>query len=187
MKTLKDPKDRLARWILFLENYSYEIKHRSGKQNANADAISRIPYEHEEDSEVNEIEINDNKNKCQKSLQTLEVWSEASKELLNINSYPSYNNESPNIKTNIKQEQKDNPNKISIRQIVTNGLNAFILLILQLCTTLGTLVQPSKSCDVNSVTESSKEKVNIEVTFEYGDSVSISLLNDVQQLPDDDM
>lgn len=41
---LKDPKGRLARWCMFLEGYSFDIIHKPGRQNANADAISRIPY-----------------------------------------------------------------------------------------------------------------------------------------------
>jgi hypothetical protein len=36
------PDERRARWIMDLQRYDFTIKHRSGKQNANADALSRI-------------------------------------------------------------------------------------------------------------------------------------------------
>ena len=34
---------RIARWILDLQNYDYEIEYRSGSSNAAADALSRLP------------------------------------------------------------------------------------------------------------------------------------------------
>ena len=36
-------KGRRGRWISKLQPYNFEIKHRSGKKNTNADALSRIP------------------------------------------------------------------------------------------------------------------------------------------------
>ena len=39
----KDPGSRLVRWRLKLEEYSYTIKYKKGKINANADALSRYP------------------------------------------------------------------------------------------------------------------------------------------------
>ena len=38
-----DPGSRLIRWRLKLEEYDYEIVHRAGKGNVNADALSRYP------------------------------------------------------------------------------------------------------------------------------------------------
>ena len=43
LKTLKDPNGRIARWIMTLSEYQWDIQHRSGKENANADALSRQP------------------------------------------------------------------------------------------------------------------------------------------------
>jgi hypothetical protein len=40
---VKDPSSRLLRWKLLLEQYDYEIKYKPGKQNANADGLSRYP------------------------------------------------------------------------------------------------------------------------------------------------
>ena len=37
------PSAKLARWAMIIQELDLEIKHRSGKSNANADALSRIP------------------------------------------------------------------------------------------------------------------------------------------------
>jgi hypothetical protein len=41
LQTSKLPKGRRARWVMELQQYEFEIKHRPGKHNANADALSR--------------------------------------------------------------------------------------------------------------------------------------------------
>jgi len=38
---VNDPGSRLIRWRLKLEEYDYEIIHKAGRANANADALSR--------------------------------------------------------------------------------------------------------------------------------------------------
>ena len=43
LQTMKEPKGQLARWILALQEYTFEIRHRPGKQNVNADALSCSP------------------------------------------------------------------------------------------------------------------------------------------------
>ena len=43
LQGLKEPKGRLARWILALQEYVFEINHRPGKQHSNADTLSRFP------------------------------------------------------------------------------------------------------------------------------------------------
>ena len=43
IKTLTNIPDQMFRWILFLEQYSYQIQVRAGKDHANADTLSRIP------------------------------------------------------------------------------------------------------------------------------------------------
>ena len=49
---VKDPGLRLVRWRLFLEEYEYEIIYKPGKMNTNADALSRIRINSEEDSDA---------------------------------------------------------------------------------------------------------------------------------------
>ena len=44
LMNVKDPTGRLARWSLVLQQYDFEIHHRAGKNNANADGLSRRPY-----------------------------------------------------------------------------------------------------------------------------------------------
>ena len=49
LKTSKIPKTgRRARWMMEIQQYDFEIKHRAGKENGNADALSRIKYKKEE-------------------------------------------------------------------------------------------------------------------------------------------
>lgn len=38
----KDPTSKLMRWALRLQEYQFEIQHRTGRQNANVDALSRL-------------------------------------------------------------------------------------------------------------------------------------------------
>lgn len=51
--SLKEPNSRFVRWRLKLEEFNYEIIYEKGKQNTNADALSRIDIntiENKEDS-----------------------------------------------------------------------------------------------------------------------------------------
>ena len=42
-----EPKGRIARWIMDLQEFSFTVQHRAGKDNANADALSRLcPHHH---------------------------------------------------------------------------------------------------------------------------------------------
>ena len=40
---LKDVGERLARWMIFLQQFSFQIKYKPGKVNSDADALSRLP------------------------------------------------------------------------------------------------------------------------------------------------
>ncbi len=43
LQTAKIPSGRRARWIMYLQQFEFEITHRPGKENKNADALSRTP------------------------------------------------------------------------------------------------------------------------------------------------
>lgn len=56
LHSLKNPSGRLARWIIRLSPYNFEIKYKKGKLNVVPDALSRLPRIDAENTE--EIEIN---------------------------------------------------------------------------------------------------------------------------------
>ena len=58
LKSIKDTKGRLGRWSLLLQPYDFDIKHKSGKTNTNADCLSRRHYEQTEPQTV--LDIADN-------------------------------------------------------------------------------------------------------------------------------
>ena len=43
LQGLREPKGRLAQWILSLQEYDFDIEHRPGRENGNADALLRSP------------------------------------------------------------------------------------------------------------------------------------------------
>jgi len=45
---------QLARWLTLIEQYDYEVAHRSGKQHGNADRLSRKPNRRD-DEDVRQI------------------------------------------------------------------------------------------------------------------------------------
>lgn len=52
---LKEPNSRLIRWKTKLKEFDYEIKHKKGKENFVADALSRIEINMNEDDETNSL------------------------------------------------------------------------------------------------------------------------------------
>ena len=55
LKNLKDPVGRLARWALTIQEYDFNITHRSGSSNGNADGLSRGPVQMPSCIEVDEV------------------------------------------------------------------------------------------------------------------------------------
>ena len=53
----KIPKGRRAKWIMELQQYDCEMIHRSGKENKNADVLSRMKYENSNKRKSNEKEV----------------------------------------------------------------------------------------------------------------------------------
>src|ERR1043165_5384440 len=66
LKTSKMPKGKRARWIMELQQHHFTIEHRSGKNNANADALSRM-YE-DEDEEAYECFLMEWENENEESV-----------------------------------------------------------------------------------------------------------------------
>lgn len=54
--SLKEPNSKLVRWRLRLEEFDYEIVYKKGKQNTNADALSRIEININESSQAHSDE-----------------------------------------------------------------------------------------------------------------------------------
>ncbi|KAJ4431151.1 hypothetical protein ANN_19746 [Periplaneta americana] len=44
MMNVKDPGSRILRWRLLLEEYDFEVIHKAGKRNVNADCLSRLTF-----------------------------------------------------------------------------------------------------------------------------------------------
>ena len=58
LKWLKEAKSpaRLVRWAMRLSEFDFEVQHRRGKANANADCLSRLPIEAEEEQTIKDLE-----------------------------------------------------------------------------------------------------------------------------------
>ena len=54
LQTFKNPNSRMVRWLMSLQDFSFEVVYRSGKQNVVADALSRL--ENSDNSEINMFE-----------------------------------------------------------------------------------------------------------------------------------
>jgi transposase InsO family protein len=54
MKTVKDPKHRLARWITELSQFDYTVEFRTGRSNSHADGLSRLPLDDESSGELDD-------------------------------------------------------------------------------------------------------------------------------------
>jgi RNase H-like domain found in reverse transcriptase/Reverse transcriptase (RNA-dependent DNA polymerase)/Integrase zinc binding domain/Integrase core domain/Aspartyl protease len=52
IKSMPNPPQKIERWKLFLNKFSYEIDHIPGKENVMADFLSRYPYEEQVDDEI---------------------------------------------------------------------------------------------------------------------------------------
>jgi hypothetical protein len=78
LKSVKDPSGRIARWLLTLEEYPWEIEHRAGKKHGNANGLSRMPEREPAASEP----IDDGTRRVEELLPPVEVRAEQMKEVL---------------------------------------------------------------------------------------------------------
>ena len=53
------PLAQTARWLLFFEQYDFEVQHRSGKKHGNADALSRKPHVCKQCEKIVSAEVRD--------------------------------------------------------------------------------------------------------------------------------
>ena len=58
LRRTPEPMPQLARWLTLIEQYDYEVVHRSGKKHGNADGLSRRP-------EATESDLNSQPNKAE--------------------------------------------------------------------------------------------------------------------------
>ncbi|CAB5185100.1 unnamed protein product [Rhizophagus irregularis] len=81
----KIPTGRRARWVMELQQYDFEVIHRSGKENKNADALSRLKFEEKdikkdsEDSYQEIMKMEYDKEKRVKYVKSKNKWYEARK------------------------------------------------------------------------------------------------------------
>ena len=72
----KNPSPKLARWAMIVQELDLDIKHRPGKGNTNADALSRNPVDSE--GQVMPVESDMVQHECQGSTRTTEDTSQLS-------------------------------------------------------------------------------------------------------------
>lgn len=69
LNSLKEPNSKLTRWRLRLEDYNFDIHYKKGKQNTNADALSRIKINiTKDDSESMIVNVDEKEARLQKHL-----------------------------------------------------------------------------------------------------------------------
>lgn len=72
LDSLKEPNSKLTRWRLRLQEYDFETKYKAGKQNTNADALSRIKVhalDNDSSDESMEVNVDENEQRLQKHIQ----------------------------------------------------------------------------------------------------------------------
>lgn len=74
LDSLKEPNSKLTRWRLRLQEYDFETKYKNGKQNTNADALSRIKVnilDDDSSDESMEVNVDESEQRLQKHLQDI--------------------------------------------------------------------------------------------------------------------
>ena len=62
---MKDPSSTLVRWSLRLEEYSYKIEYKKGKENTAADALSRMyPIQQTENTSIQTQKTGESENEA---------------------------------------------------------------------------------------------------------------------------
>ncbi|CAG9134394.1 unnamed protein product [Plutella xylostella] len=73
LNSMKDPSSKLTRWRLSLQDYNFEIIYKNGKQNTNADALSRIKVNAtDSDDDISmKVNVDQKEQKLQKHIDSL--------------------------------------------------------------------------------------------------------------------
>lgn len=105
IKSIKEPNSKLTRWKLRLAEFDYDIKHKDGKQNCNADALSRIRLNalHDKDSTSMIVNVDERERELQRYIQSL------TNEILQLN---KVQNNSPH--SSVPRERTPSPMAISL-------------------------------------------------------------------------
>ena len=106
---IKDPKSRLVRWRLELEEYDYSIVYKPGRVNSNADALSRNPVTMN-NSKPQEKVITNSHLEENISIQNIE---NNNGKLVKMNS----NTEETSMKLNHNKETEEIKNKILVKKV----------------------------------------------------------------------
>lgn len=93
-KSINEPNSKLTRWKLRLAEYDYDIKHKEGKKNSNADALSRIRVNalDGKDDDSMKVNIDEKEEKLQQHIEEL------TREIMKLRRQQEYDPGTPNEK-----------------------------------------------------------------------------------------
>lgn len=111
LMSLKDPNSKLTRWKLKLAEYDYKVVYKKGKQNTNADALSRAKIFH---NSIDSLAVNFDDNDDDDIINR--IFENARREAERENNNPEHNDNRHNTdRTDNTNDQPINNNDVEIR------------------------------------------------------------------------